>query len=108
LHALVLHVALRPARNDDASLASIADGVISRWLSCNCCCSRVPRHQQRIAAIRIVLSAQAHIHETMLPIESDGPAVVGFDFKYNLHTVCITPAGHQASSSAKVCRLKAK
>jgi hypothetical protein len=44
----------------------------------------------------------------MFHIKPNGPGVVGFDFECNLHTICITPAGHQSSSShwAKACRIE--
>jgi hypothetical protein len=49
-------------------------------------------HQQSITAISIVLAAQANISKPLFVVQPNGPAVVCFDLKYNLHTICIAPA----------------
>lgn len=52
----------------------------------------MPCHEQSIAAISVVLATQADISKAMPPVQPNGPGIVSFDFKDNLHAICITPA----------------
>jgi hypothetical protein len=76
----------------DRRMSSSSTAVCAWCWTWNLCCSWVACHQQSITAISIVLAAQANISKPLFAVQPNGPAIVCFDFKCNLHTICIAPA----------------